>query len=216
MGDYQGEGAAKGKDALLTDPPFYLPEFEKSYRYIIDEYAVLPRDIAIFMPCAIRKPYSASPSHQLIRSVIAQVLKPEQYHLVIFGTCGIVPAELEEMYPYAHYHYMLGRCKDPKVLDDFLRIETARVAGYLTKTRHLYKFRIAYCIGLFRQALVQGSEESGIPFDLILPSRDRIDKVIEEGDCIFEEGSLSMNEYLGEFCDRLILFRNSIDQPVHK
>jgi archaeosine synthase len=216
MGDYKGQGAEKGKDALLTDPPFYLPEFEKSYRYIIDEYAVVPRDIAIFMPCAIRKPYSASPSHQLIRSVIAQVLKPEQYHIVIFGTCGIVPAELEEMYPYAHYHYMLGKCKDPKVLDDFLRIETARVAGYLTKTRHLYKFRIAYCIGLFRQALIRGSEEAGVPFDLILPSRDMIDKVIEEGDCIFEEGSLSMDEYLGEFCDRLIQFRNSIDQPIHK
>jgi archaeosine synthase len=216
MGDDKTPGVEKGGAALLTDPPFYLPEFEKSHRYIIDEYEVVPRDIAIFMPCAVRKPYSASPSHQLIRSVIAQVLTPEQYHLVIFGTCGIVPAELEEMYPYAHYHYMLGKCKDPKVLDDFFRIETIRVAGYLTKTRHLYKYRIAYCIGLFRQALIRGSEASGVPFDMILPSRDRIDKVIEEGDCVFEEGSLSMDEYLGEFCDRLILFRNNLDQPVNK
>jgi archaeosine synthase len=213
-----GEGCDKGKagDRVLTDPPFYLPEFEKSYRYIIDEYDVAPKEIAIFMPCAVRKPYSASPSHQLIRSVIAQVLKPEQYHLVIFGTCGIVPAELEEMFPYAHYHYMLGKCKDQNVLDDFLRIETARVAGYLTKTRHLYRFRIAYCIGLFRKALIRGSEEAGVPFDLILPSRDMIDKVIEEGDCVFEEGSLSMDEYLGEFCDRLILFRNSVGRPVNR
>jgi archaeosine synthase alpha-subunit len=213
MGNHKTPDAMEGKDALLTDPPFYLPEFEKSYRYIIDEYEVVPRTIAIFMPCAIRKPYRASPSHQLIRSVIAQVLKPEQYHIVIFGTCGIVPAELEEMYPYAHYHYMLGKCKDPKVLDDFLRIETTRVAGYLTKTRHLYQYRIAYCIGLFRQALIRGSEEAGIPFDLILPSRDMIDKVIEEGDCVFEEGSLSMNEYLGEFCDHLIAFRNNLEKP---
>jgi archaeosine synthase alpha-subunit len=209
MGDDKVPGAEPGKEAMLTDPPFYLPEFEKSYRYIIDEYDVAPRDIAVFMPCAVRKPYSASPSHQLIRSVIAQVLKPEQYHIVIFGTCGIVPAELEEMYPYAHYHYMLGKCRDKKVLDDFLRIETDRVAGYLTKTRHLYKYRIAYCIGLFRQALIRGSGEAGIPFDMILPSRDMIDKVIEEGDCVFEEGSLSMDEYLGEFCDSLITFRNS-------
>ena len=44
---------------------------------------------------------------------------------------------------------------------------------------------------------------------MILPSRDMIDRVIEEGDCVFEEGSLSMDEYLGEFCDRLIVFRNS-------
>jgi len=214
MGDSRGPGEAKGKEAVLTDPPFYLPEFEKSYRYIIDEYDVAPRKIAIFMPCAVRKPYSASPSHQLIRSVIAQVLKPEHYHLVIFGTCGIVPAELEEMYPYAHYHYMLGKCRDQKVLNDFLTIETGRVAGYLAKTRHLYTYRIAYCIGLFREALIRGSEESGVPFDIILPTRDMIHKVIEESDCVFEEGSLSMDEYLGEFCDRLILFRNSIESPV--
>jgi archaeosine synthase len=216
MGSGKGCDKENARDRVLTDPPFYLPEFEKSYRYIIDEYDVAPKEIAIFMPCAVRKPYSASPSHQLIRSVISQVLDPEQYHLVIFGTCGIVPSELEEMYPYAHYHYMLGKCKDPEVLDDFLRIETTRVAHYLTKTRHLYTYRIAYCIGLFRQALIRGSEESGVPFDMILPSRDRIDKVIEEGDCVFEEGSLSMDEYLGEFCDRLILFRNSLDRPATK
>ena len=212
MGDRKPEEPG-GKDNLLTGPPFYLPEFERSYRYIIDEYDVAPKEIAIFMPCAVRKPYSASPSHQLIRSVIDQVLEPHRYHLVIFGTCGIVPAELEEMYPYAHYQYMLGKCRDPNVLDDFLRIETGRVAGYLDKTRHLYRYRIAYCIGLFRKALIRGSEESGVPFDMVLPTRDMINKVIEEGDCVFEEGSLSMDEYLGEFCDRLITLRNTLDSP---
>lgn len=196
--------------AVLTGPPFYLAEFEKSYRYIIDEYEIPRKDIAIFMPCAVRKPYSKSPSHQLIRSVISQVLDPSRYHLVIFGTCGIVPAELEEMYPYAHYNYMLGKCKDKKILEDFLRIETDRIAGYLDKTRSVYKYRIGYCIGLFREALIRGSGQSGVPIDLILPTRDMIDKVIEEGDCIFEEGSLSMEEYLGEFCNELIRFRNSL------
>lgn len=195
---------------LLTDPPFYLAEFETSYRYIIDEYEVPPREIAIFMPCAVRKPYSKSPSHQLIRTIISQVLDPSHYHIVIFGTCGIVPAELEEMYPYAHYQYMLGKCKDPKVLEDFLRIETERVAGYLEKTRHVYRYRIGYCIGLFREALIRGSKQSGVPIDILLPTRDLIHKIIEEGDCIFEEGSLSMEEYLGEFCDELIRFRNSL------
>lgn len=210
MGVHREPEAGDREGPLLTDPPFYLPEFEKSYRFIIDEYQVEPREIAVFMPCAVRKPYSKSPSHQLIRSVIAQVLEPGQYHIVIFGTCGIVPAELEEMYPFAHYQYMLGKCRDKKVLDDFLRIETGRVAMYLLKTRSLYKYRIAYCIGIFRQALIGGSEESGIPFDLVLPTRDMINRVTEEGDCVFEEGSLSMDEYLGEFCDRLITFRNHI------
>jgi archaeosine synthase alpha-subunit len=202
------ENQDKDETPLLTDPPFYLPEFEKSYRYIIDEYEVAPKNIAIFMPCAVRKPYSASPSHQLIRMIISQVLEPSQYHIVIFGTCGIVPAELETMYPYAHYKYMLGKCNDEKIKEDFLRIETERVAGYLEKTRDVYKYRIAYSIGLFREALIRGSEKAGVPIDLILPTRDIINKVIEEGDCTFQEGSLSMEEYLGEFCDALIQFRN--------
>jgi len=195
---------------LLTDPPFYLPEFETSYRYIIDEYEVSPREIAIFIPCAVRKPYSTSPSHQIIRMIISQVLSPSQYHIVVFGTCGIVPAELEEMYPYAHYRYMLGKCTDETIKKDFLRIETERVVGYLEKTRYTYTYRIGYCLGLFREALIMGSKQAEIPIDLLLPSRDRINKIIEEEDCSFQEGSLSMDEYLGEFCDELIRFRNSL------
>jgi archaeosine synthase len=209
MSDQNEHGESESRQgSILTGPPFYLEEFETSYRYIIDEYRVRPRDIAIFMPCAVRKPYSKSPSHQLIRSVIAQVLDPSRYHIVVFGTCGIVPAELEAMYPYAHYNYMLGKCKDQKVLEDFLNIETERVAGYLNKTRDIYKYRIGYCIGLFREALIRGSQQAEVPIDMILPTRDMINTVIEEGDCIFEEGSLSMDEYLGEFCDELIRFRN--------
>jgi predicted RNA-binding protein len=194
---------------VLTGPPFYLPEFERSYRYIIDEYEIEPREIAIFMPCAMRKPYSTSPSHQLIRMIIGQVFDPSRYHIVIFGTCGIVPAELEEMYPFAHYRYMLGKCNDGKVRQDFLEIETGRVAGYLEKTRHTYQYRIGYCIGLFREALARGSEKAGVPIDLLLPSRDLIGRVIEDEECRFQEGSLSMDEYLGELCEELVRFRNT-------
>ena len=208
MGDYP-PGDREKTPPLLTGPPFYLPEFEESHRYIIDEYEVGQRDIAVFLPCAVRKPYSQSPSHQLIRMILSQVLEPSYYHIVVFGTCGIVPAELEEMYPYAHYKYMLGRCQDEAVKEDFLRIETERVAAYLGKTRHTYKYRVAYCIGLFREALVRGSREAGVAIDLLLPSRDMINRVIEEEECTFQEGSLSMEEYLGEFCDGLIRFRNN-------
>jgi archaeosine synthase len=211
MGDEDGKRAPDPEHTakpFLTGPPFYLPEFEESYRYIIDTHEVAPRDIAIFMPCSVRKPYSTSPSHQLIRMIISQVLDPSWYHIVIFGTCGIVPAELEEMYPYAHYQYMLGKCNDEKIKEDFLRIETERITGYLCKTEDTYRYRIGYCIGLFREAFIRGSEAAGIKIDLLLPSRDMIDRVIEEEDCRFQEGSLSMDEYLGEFCEGLVRFRN--------
>ena len=196
-------------EKILTDPPFYLPEFEESYRYIIDVYDVKPRDIAIFIPCAVRKPYSTSPSHRIIRKIINEVLEPDFYHIVIFGTCGILPSELETMYPYAHYHYMLGKVKDKTIQENFLRIETERIAGYLNKTRETYKRRIAYCIGPFRRALIQGSEISGVNIDLIMPGMDVINKIMEL-DCPFQEGSLNMEEYLEEFYNGLVLIKNLI------
>jgi predicted RNA-binding protein len=209
MGDQHAQDPSNPPGNVLTGTPFYLPEFEQSYLYILDEYEVAPRDVAIFLPCAVRKPYSTSPSHQLIRMIISQVLEYSRYHIVVFGTCGIVPAELEEMYPFAHYRYMLGKCTDETIREDFLRIETDRVAGYLEKTRDVYRYRIGYCLGLFREALIKGSERAGVPIDLLLPSRERIERIIEEEDCTFQEGSLSMDAYLGEFCEELIRFRNT-------
>ncbi len=120
-------------------------------------------------PVQSENPIAQVPATSSIRTIISQVLDHSRYHIVIFGTCGIVPAELEEMYPYAHYQYMLGKCKDPKVLEDFLRIETARVAAYLEKTRHVYHYRIGYCLGLFREALIRGSEQAGFRLIFFFP-----------------------------------------------
>lgn len=41
--------------AELLDPPFYHAVFENAYRFIIDDYTVIPEEIAIFFPCAIKK-----------------------------------------------------------------------------------------------------------------------------------------------------------------
>ena len=194
-------------DNDLTDPPFYLPQFEEAYQYIINEYQVAPRDIGLFIPCAVRKPYSTSPSHKLFHKLFDEVFpSPEKYHIVIFGTCGTVPAELELMYPFAHYHYMLGNVKDQKIKDDFVRIETQRLCGYLRKTASTYKYRIAYCIGLFRRAMENAVAETGIPVE-IYPTQPVIDKLYD-ADCPFPEGSLSMQGYLDEFRSALTEMRD--------
>ncbi len=186
-----------GNGIEIFDPPFYREEFEAAYRYIIDEYRVEPREIALFLPCAVRKPYSQSPSHKLFRKIIDGVLAPEEYHIVIFGTCGTVPAELELMYPFRHYHYMLGKATDEKIRRDFHRIEVYRLSGYLEKTRYTYYKRLAYCIGPFRKAMVEASQATGIPVDL-LPSDPMIERMYDI-DCPFPEGSLSMQAYIDEF-----------------
>jgi len=202
---------SRDKNTFLNpdSPPFYLPEFEAAYRWIIEEYTIPPRPVAIFVPCAVKKPYSTSPSHRLFSRVIESVFRPENYHRVIFGTCGTVPAELELMYPFSSYRYMLGNCGIERVKDDFLEIETERLAGFLKKTEDIYEFRIAYCIGLFRKAMIRASRRSKIPIDLLLPSTRAIERM-RNSDHSFPDGSLSMDEYINEFRNELISFSRNL------
>jgi len=174
----------------IFDPPFYRKEFEDAYRFIIDDYPVMPKEIGLFLPCAVRKPYSQSPSHKLFRGIIDGVLDPKDYHIVIFGTCGTVPAELECMYPFRNYHYMLGKTTDGRIRRDFHRL------------------RLAYCIGPFRKAMVEASEETGIAVDL-LPSDPMIERLYDI-DCPFPEGSLSMQGYIDEFREGLVRLSRSL------
>lgn len=183
---------------LITDPPFFLPEFEDAFRFIISTYNPPKKEIAIFLPCALRKPYSSSPSHRLFQRVIDSQLLPDAYHIVVFGTCGVIPRELELMYPFAHYHYMLGKCTDNTIREAFLEIETYRLAAYLTKTKGTYRKRLAYCIGPFREAICRASQKTGVMFDLLLPSASTLEKN-RDPDCPFPEGSLSLQAYLEEF-----------------
>jgi len=187
----------KNRSYLIYDPPFYRPEFEDAFSFIVNEYYIPPREIAIFIPCALRKPYSSSPSHKLFHRIISEALTPDRYHVVIFGTCGVVPSELELMFPFRNYYYMLGKCTDPAVLEDFHQIETRRLIGYLKKTKDTYQKRIAYCIGPFRQAMEEACDKSGIEVE-ILPTQPVIAKMYDI-DCPFPEGSLSMEEYISEF-----------------
>jgi archaeosine synthase len=178
-------------------PPFFRPEFEEAFRFIIRDYVVRERDVAIFLPCSVHKPYSTSPSHRLFDRVIADAISQERVHKVVFGTCGVVPRELERMYPYASYRYMLGRSPDPAVHRSFLRIETVRVAAYLEKTRTTYRHRVAYCLGEFREAMKEASARTGIPVTLV-PSDETIARC-RNPDARFADGSLSTQEYLDEF-----------------
>lgn len=178
-------------------PPFFKPEFEEAYQFILRHYQVPEREVAVFLPCSVKKPYSASPSHRLFDGVISRALPPERTHIVVFGTCGVVPRELELMYPYASYRYMLGRCPDPAVHRSFLRIETVRLEGYLKKTAGTYRHRVAYCLGEFREAMQAASARTGIPV-ICVPSDTTI-AACRDPSARFPDGSLSRAEYLEEF-----------------
>ncbi|MDD3621837.1 MAG: DUF5591 domain-containing protein [Methanofollis sp.] len=196
--EHDARGPQSRAPAIATGtPPFFKPEFEEAYQFILRHYRIPEREVAVFLPCSVKKPYSSSSSHRRFDQVISRALPPEQVHVVVFGTCGVVPRELELMYPYASYRYMLGRCPDPAVHRSFLRIETVRLEGYLKKTATTYQHRVAYCLGEFREAMRAASARTGIKVTLV-PSDEAI-AACRDPSARFPDGSLSMAEYLEEF-----------------
>lgn len=59
-------------------------------------------EVALILPCSARKPYSTSRSHQAILSRIVD-LRKYIHEIIVTSPVGLVPRELEEMYPARFY-----------------------------------------------------------------------------------------------------------------
>ncbi len=194
---------------LAGEKVFSHPDMIRANEYILTEYVAPVRDICIFVPCAKVKPYHTSPSHKNYDRVILSILKPEQVHIVTFGTCGVTPRELDAEYPFTSYSFVLGDCNVTSVKKQFVELESDRLYRYLEKTRHNYKYRIAYCSGDFRKAMVNACEMTDIEV-AIVPKDETLEKFRVRGRK-FEYGSLSKVQYLNDLKDVL----RSIYPDVH-
>ncbi len=59
-------------------------------------------DILLVLPCSARKPYSTSKSHMAIARALGK-LRGYVHELILTSPLGVVPRELELVYPAAHY-----------------------------------------------------------------------------------------------------------------
>jgi len=79
------------------------PDLEIYRNYIQRDYRKPEgREIALILPCSARKPYSTSRSHRKIISKLAN-LRPFVHEIIVTSPVGIVPRELESVYPPAFY-----------------------------------------------------------------------------------------------------------------
>ncbi|MFX0064066.1 MAG: DUF5591 domain-containing protein [Candidatus Hermodarchaeota archaeon] len=90
------------------------------------------RELVIILPCSAKKPYSISSSHLAFRKAIKSGLgrkKPLIAEVIVTSPLGIVPRELESIYPASHY--------DIPVTGDWNELEQQRVKedlhSYLNK-----------------------------------------------------------------------------------
>ncbi len=174
---------------------------KRANEWILTEYEPPVRDFCIFLPCAKKKPYHESPSHKIFDRLIFGILEPEMVHIVVFGTCGVTPRELDTQYPFMDYQFMMGKCNVSKIKRDFILMETERLARYLEKTKDNYRHRIAYCIGDFRTAMEKAVEMTSIPVTIV-PKAKTIERNIQPGKS-FIFGSLNQKDYLQDLTEAI-------------
>lgn len=191
----------RSAEPLDTEMIIYHPDMKRANEWILTEYQPPVRDFCIFVPCAKKKPYHESPSHKIFDRLIFGILEPELVHIVVFGTCGITPRELDTQYPFMDYQFMMGKCNVSKIKRDFIKMESERIARYLEKTKNNYKYRIAYCIGDFRTAMEKAVEMTSISVTIV-PKIETIEKNIQPTKN-FIYGSLNQKDYLQDLAEAI-------------
>ena len=191
----------RSKEPLKGERVLTHPDMARANEWILHEYEAPARDFCVFVPCAKHKPYHLSPSHLMYDRIIFSILRPEETHVVVFGTCGVTPRELDTEYPFMDYEFMLGRCDVASVKDEFVRNESRKLAAYLEKTRDRYRHRIAYCTGDFRRAMQKALTLTDLPVTIV-PRAETLEANVQEGKH-FKYGSLSRRPYLQDLSDLL-------------
>ncbi|HUU75248.1 MAG TPA: archaeosine synthase subunit alpha [Methanoregulaceae archaeon] len=102
-----------------TGEVLFRAEVRRFADRVCHRYVPPPGDTVVLLPCSARKPYSLSQSHrQLISAIYGRAVE-----LIVTSPLGLVPRELERVYPAAHY--------DVPVTGHWDREEVAFAAGIL-------------------------------------------------------------------------------------
>lgn len=132
-------------------------EITRFAQRVLERYNPPDLDTLVLFPCSAKKPYSISNSHQKFINALGKNRK-FVHEVIITSPMGIVPRELELMYPAAHY--------DTPVTGHWDLEERAWVGGCLRRylQKNKYKNIIAHVHGAYREICESVSSELGIEF----------------------------------------------------
>lgn len=92
---------------LITNESMRRPEVLRWHNRLLERYTPPPGiALTILLPCSARKPYSKSRSHQIFMKHIRRGAKEKLglvHEVILTSPLGIVPRELERVYPASHY-----------------------------------------------------------------------------------------------------------------
>jgi archaeosine synthase alpha-subunit len=125
-------------------------------------------EVAVLLPCSARKPYSLSQSHRRFQMAIGN----RAHELIVTSPLGLVPRELETVYPAMHYDVPVTGYWDAE--------ECAYIAGVLTRyfRKHQYRRVIAHLEGGALKVARMAAEECGITLEYSCTEQPVSDKAL--------------------------------------
>jgi len=132
-------------------------EIRRFAQRVLERYTPPDLDTLVLLPCSAKKPYSISTSHQKFINALGKYRR-YVHEVIITSPMGIVPRELELMYPAAHY--------DTPVTGYWDKEERAWVGGCLRSylQKNSYKNIVAHVNGAYREICEDVAGELGLNF----------------------------------------------------
>ena len=132
-------------------------EIRRFAQRVLERYTAPDLDTLVLLPCSAKKPYSISLSHQKFINALGKYRK-FVHEVIITSPMGVVPRELELMYPAAHY--------DTPVTGHWDLEERAWVGGCLRQYLQKNKYRniIAHVHGAYREICESVADELDLEF----------------------------------------------------
>ena len=131
------------------------PEVVRFADRVLHRYLPPAADVAVLLPCSARKPYSASQSHRKF----AEAIGGRALELIVTSPLGLVPREIERIYPAAHY--------DIPVTGYWDHEERYQITRTLVRyfTRHPYRRVIAHLDGDARIIAQDAADQAGFEIE---------------------------------------------------
>ena len=152
------------------------PHFEVWQDYLVRWYNPPEGRVLLFLPCANRKPYSLSMTHQGIIGVLNEVGR-RSFHEVMLSNAGVIPREFEEKYPFESYDWDESK-ETPEIKERYIQVTTERITKYLAAHSAQYKAVAAFLKydSESYKALEKACKDLGITFKNLL-TKETYDKV---------------------------------------
>jgi archaeosine synthase len=132
-------------------------EVKRFAKRVLDRYEPPTRKVLLLLPCSARKPYSTSPTHAKFIEAIGE-WRGDIHELILTSPLGVVPRELEVVYPAAFYDLPVTGYWDAEEREWV----SSCLRGYLKRNVSNYDAVVAHISGAYKEICTRAAADLGV------------------------------------------------------